>query len=59
MITLRLEFKLEDFWVGAFWRVTRAKVGDKEPCLAFDLWVCLVPCLPLHLTIWRKLEIPF
>ncbi len=36
---LALEFVLEDFWVGCFWR----KSADR-----FDLWVCLVPCFPVH-----------
>ena len=32
---VRLEFKLEDCWVGAYWRPGH-------------LWVCVVPMLPLH-----------
>ena len=32
---MRLEFKLQDMWIGAFW-----KPGH--------LWVCILPCLPLH-----------
>lgn len=32
---VRLEFKLQDLWVGAYWRPGH-------------LWVCLLPCLPLH-----------
>lgn len=36
---LRLEFKAQDAWIGAFW-----KRGTDR----FDLWVCLVPCFPLH-----------
>lgn len=39
MRRLRFEFKKEDAWIGAFWRRT----GDR-----FDLWLCLVPCFPLH-----------
>jgi hypothetical protein len=42
---VRLEVKLNDLWIGAFWRT--------EPTDAYhqyrtDLWVCIVPCLPLH-----------
>lgn len=36
---IKIEFKLEDFWVGAFWRRDGAM---------FDLWVCLIPCFPIH-----------
>jgi hypothetical protein len=41
----RLEWKLADLWVGAFWK----KSGH---CL--DVWVCLLPCIPLHLCfVWH------
>lgn len=39
-IRWRLEFKVEDLWVGAFWRI--GERGDSE------LWICVLPCLPLH-----------
>ncbi len=38
----RFEFKKEDFWIGAFWK---KEVGD----LNTHLWICLLPCLPLHI----------
>jgi hypothetical protein len=38
---IRLEWKPQDLWVGAFW-----KPGH--------LWVCLLPCLPVH--VWRTDE---
>jgi hypothetical protein len=34
------EWKPQDLWVGAFWK----RIGN---CL--DLWVCVIPCVPLHL----------
>lgn len=43
--TLRIEFKLEDMWIGAYWRRTAEIFGEH---VTFDLWVCLVPCLPIH-----------
>lgn len=39
----QFEWKLEDMWVGAFWR----QIGT-----SYDLWICLVPCLPLHISWW-------
>lgn len=33
------EWKLEDFWIGVFWK-------NQEDVL--DVWVCLLPCVPLH-----------
>ena len=40
---LCLEFKPQDAWIGAFWR----RDGN---CI--DLWVCLLPMLPLHFSYW-------
>lgn len=36
---LRFEFKIQDLWVGVFWKNTKERL---------DIWVCLIPCLPLH-----------
>lgn len=35
---LSLEWKAADQWIGRFYTDT-------------DVWVCIVPCLPLH---WRR-----
>ena len=52
-----LEFKPADCWVGAFWKrdsyVTRHRPGIDSPALpaigySLDVWVCLLPMLPLH-----------
>jgi len=40
-----LEWKPQDLWVGAFWKVTNEHV---------DLWVCLIPCVPIHVSWWFK-----
>lgn len=37
----QFEWKLQDFWIGAFWKPTGNTV---------DLWVCLIPCVPLHVS---------
>lgn len=47
---VQLEFKLEDFWVGVFWRRRRGW----EECMGgdrLDVWICLVPCLPIHIVL--------
>ena len=36
---LRIEFKPQDCWVGAFWQ----RKGNIQ-----HLWICLLPMLPLH-----------
>lgn len=43
-MSIRLEFKLEDFWMGVFW---------KRDAHALHIWICLVPCLPFHVQLWR------
>jgi len=35
-----IEWKYQDLWIGAFWKTD--KLGG------FDLWICLIPCVPLH-----------
>lgn len=37
---VRLEFNPRDLWIGAYWK--RSEGGG------LDVWVCLVPALPLH-----------
>jgi len=44
---LSVEWKLQDLWVGVFWK----RVGN-----SWDVWVCLLPCLPIHLSCWRIKE---
>ncbi len=36
---LQLEWKPQDLWIGVFWINNKFRV---------DIWVCLLPCLPLH-----------
>jgi hypothetical protein len=46
---IALEFKLADLWIGAYW--DREKDGGDTH---FHIWVCLLPCLPVHLSIRRR-----
>lgn len=41
-VSFCLEFKLADLWIGAYPDV-REQVTD--------IWVCLIPCLPIHIRI--------
>ena len=65
---IQLEFKLEDFWVGVFWKSERNNIpcscsdcGDEcydHYCDAYTeywmhVWICFVPCLPIHLK-WKQ-----
>lgn len=57
-LRIRLEFKLNDLWVGAYWQWHEAP-ADMTSCFpvlsrprrVLDVWVCLLPCLPLHFTL--------
>lgn len=44
----KFEFKLEDFWIGVFWK--RGKLGE------FDLWICIMPCVPFHYWSWEEIK---
>ena len=44
----RLEFKLPDLWIGLFWKTTHHGILQ-----AIDVWICVIPCFPLHLTFVR------
>ena len=39
-----VEWKPQDCWVGVFWK--------RNYPWSFDLWVCVVPMVPLHLS-WK------
>lgn len=56
---IRLEFKLEDMWVGVFWKHGFATLDSGKKKLWTDIWLCLLPCLPVHLTVVHKTFIPF
>ena len=34
-----LEFKLQDMWMGVYWKNRKQDI---------DIWICLLPCFPIH-----------
>ncbi len=40
-VTARFELKLQDLWIGVYWRRREHQI---------DIWLCLLPCVPLHIT---------
>lgn len=50
------EFKLQDFWIGVYWK--------QETNFVNHAWICVLPCFPLHIQ-WEKVwigsidDIPF
>lgn len=47
---VRLEWKPADLWVGAFYSTTTGPTGRWA---VLDVWVCVVPCLPIHVFVNR------
>ncbi len=43
-MNIKLEFKAQDLWIGAYWDYINEDT---------HLWVCLLPCLPVHLS-WKS-----
>jgi len=54
VISARFEFKVEDSWIGVFWKHTEATVDSGKFPLFTDIWVCFVPWFPLHIMIQRR-----
>lgn len=59
-----VEFKVEDLWIGLYWRRMRSplcgltagkryRLVDRE---RVDVWICVLPCLPVHLWWWRDCD---
>lgn len=55
---MRLEFRLSRCYVGAHIRAsidewaedTAGEVSIRSAC-RLDIWICLIPCIPLHIVI--------
>ena len=51
---VKLEFKLQDFWIGAYWEnEIEYLVGDRV-IRNLHIWICLMPCFPIHIIIKRN-----
>lgn len=53
--SVALEFKLPDLWRGIFPRFKYNKSHLDFPLYwRFELWIVIVPCFPVHITIERS-----
>ena len=56
MLRARPEFKLADMWVGVFWRKEMDVWAEDAEHIweadRVDVWICLLPCLPIHV-VWQ------
>lgn len=50
---MRMEFKIEDLWIGVFWRTA---YSDAAKRYLTHIWICLVPCVPIHISYVAKLR---
>lgn len=48
-VWVRWEFKKTDCWVGVYWKVTPRFDGTVPNGEWIDIWICLLPMLPLHI----------
>lgn len=51
--SFKFEYKLQDAWLGVFWK--NNENSDEKHLLQYkveklDVWICLIPCLPIHIT---------
>jgi len=44
LMKIKLERKIQDMWIGVYW-----KNGE----YILHIWVCIIPCLPIHI-MWMK-----
>jgi len=58
---LRLEFKPEDCWIGVFWKRSGGVQYPNHGAIdgfynQLDVWVCLLPMLPIHYSRRRTIQ---
>lgn len=46
---IRIEWKPQDLWIGVFW-----ERHVYQFCSIIDVWICFVPCIPLHISRWYQ-----
>lgn len=48
-IVAQFQLEIRDVWIGIFWR--KSEMSAKLPI--WHLYICLLPCVPLHIT-WSR-----
>jgi len=48
-VRVRIEFKPQDLWLGLYWKVDPHYYNEKRDGEWVDVWVCLIPMLPIHI----------
>ena len=52
------EYRLQDLWIGIYWKKSYSKFAsqfeeESKLKLRYDIWICLLPCLPIHI-LWER-----
>lgn len=55
----KIEFQLQDIWVGLYWKNIYIKQDGRKSKLSTEIYICLIPCFPLHVSILYKPMILF
>jgi len=50
-LKIRLEWKPQDLWIGVFWKQVGNRRDPAQWFVHFHVWICILPCLPVHVTI--------
>lgn len=51
---VRIEFEPRDVWIGLFWCKKRVHVAGFKMREDLHLYLCLIPCFPIHIVIPRR-----
>jgi hypothetical protein len=49
-----IEWKKPDLWIGVFWRDHPGEMYGTTFLYAREVWVCVLPCLPLCITFYGE-----
>lgn len=48
---IAIEFEPRDLWIGVYWKRRRVLVAGCKTADDLHVWVCLVPCFPIHIAV--------
>lgn len=53
---IRLEFKWQNMWIGVYWNTKKLQIGPSTYYSYFDMWICLIPMIPIHISNMKEKE---
>ncbi len=55
-MVIKFEFKPQDLWIGCYWvkHPEYKKIWYGTLRVKIDLWICLIPMLPIHLMLGKR-----